>query len=108
MTQALRELADRGEVRRFRKGALIAGVGMGANTGYIYVRGEYPRAQSVLRGAIGEARAAGTIDSHHIVRIFDMGTHRAEDGELAFLTMELLAGETLLAAIRRHGWRHAS
>lgn len=38
---------------------ILAGYAVGASKGYIYVRLEYPLADSVLRAAIAEARAAG-------------------------------------------------
>ncbi len=39
----------------------------------------------------------------NVCRIFDLETHRSESGEVLFLTMELLEGETLESWIRRHG-----
>ncbi len=48
-----------------------------------------------------EARAAGTIDSHHIVRIFDMGTD--ERSGSPFMVMERLFGEDLSQVMRRVG-----
>ena len=41
------------------EGMTIAGYAIGARRGYIYVRGEYPRAQRILRRAIEAARQAG-------------------------------------------------
>jgi NADH-quinone oxidoreductase subunit F len=43
------------------EGCLLAGVGMGAHVGYIYVRGEYFNEANVLEAAIEEAYAAGLI-----------------------------------------------
>ena len=43
------------------EGCLIAGFAMGANQGYIYVRGEFYREAERLEGAIVEAREAGLI-----------------------------------------------
>ena len=48
-----------------------------------------------------EARAAGTIDSHHIVRIFDMGTDDRSGSP--FMVMERLYGEDLSQVMRRVG-----
>jgi len=48
-----------------------------------------------------EARAAGTIDSHHIVRIFDMGTDDRSGSP--FMVMERLFGEDLSQVMRRVG-----
>jgi NADH-quinone oxidoreductase subunit F len=41
------------------EGMLLAGYAAGARRGYVYVRGEYPRAQRILGEAIGVARQAG-------------------------------------------------
>ncbi len=48
-----------------------------------------------------EARAAGTIDSHHIVRVFDMGTD--ERSGSPYMVMERLFGEDLSQLMRRVG-----
>jgi len=42
---------------------IIAGYAVGASKGYIYVRLEYPLADTVLRAAISEARTAGWLGS---------------------------------------------
>jgi len=41
------------------EGLIIAGYAIGAHKGYLYVRGEYPRAQGILRTAVQSARAGG-------------------------------------------------
>lgn len=46
---------------------------------------------------LSEARAAARVNSPHVVRLFDFGV----EGDLAFLVMELLDGETLAARLRR-------
>src|SRR6478736_5297558 len=43
------------------EGCLIAGAAMGANTGYIYIRGEFVREAERLQVAVDEAYAAGLI-----------------------------------------------
>jgi NADH-quinone oxidoreductase subunit F len=43
------------------EGCLISAYAVGAQTVYIYVRGEYPHSIKALEGAIDEARAAGII-----------------------------------------------
>jgi serine/threonine-protein kinase len=48
-----------------------------------------------------EARAAGTIDSHHIVRIFDTGTD--ERSGSPYMVMERLFGEDVSQLMRRVG-----
>ena len=41
------------------EGMTIAAYAIGAQKGYIYIRGEYPRAQKIVQKAITEARAGG-------------------------------------------------
>jgi NADH-quinone oxidoreductase subunit F len=41
------------------EGMMLAGYAVGARHGYLYIRGEYPRAQRILRQAIEAARLAG-------------------------------------------------
>jgi NADH-quinone oxidoreductase subunit F len=48
-----------GDPHRMLEGMLIAAYAIGAQKGYIYVRGEYPHAFEILEAALGEARAAG-------------------------------------------------
>jgi NADH-quinone oxidoreductase subunit F len=45
------------------EGLIIAGYAVGAQRGYIFVRGEYPQAFSILEEAIAEARSAGFLGS---------------------------------------------
>ena len=44
---------------RLIEGLIIAGYAAGAQQGYIFVRGEYPRAYAILENALKEARGAG-------------------------------------------------
>jgi tRNA A-37 threonylcarbamoyl transferase component Bud32 len=48
-----------------------------------------------------EARVCARVDSEHIVRVFDAGVD--EGVRSPYLAMELLAGETLAARVRRNG-----
>lgn len=48
-----------------------------------------------------EARVSARVDSEHIVRVFDAGVDEATRSP--YLAMELLAGETLAARVRRNG-----
>jgi len=41
------------------EGMIIAGLSVGANQGYIYLRSEYPQAHAILNKAIEKAKAAG-------------------------------------------------
>ncbi len=50
-----------GDPHRMLQGMMIAGFACGAETGYIYVRAEYPLAISRLETAIEEARAYGLL-----------------------------------------------
>ena len=44
---------------RVLEGLMIAGYAVGAQRGYIFVRGEYPQAFSILKSAVAEAQSAG-------------------------------------------------
>lgn len=50
-----------GDPHRILEGLTIAGYAVGADKGYLYVRGEYPYAYKVLGWALGEARQAGLL-----------------------------------------------
>ena len=56
-----------GDPHRVLEGMAIAGYAVGANQGYIYVRGEYPLAVQRLQTAIRQAERAGLLGG----RIFD-------------------------------------
>ncbi len=60
------------------EGSLLAAVGMGANTAYVYIRGEFYREAEVLQRAIDEAYDAGLIgrDACGSGWDFDMYIHR--------------------------------
>jgi eukaryotic-like serine/threonine-protein kinase len=59
-----------------------------------------PERMSHLAGRfLREAKVATAIDSPNAVRVLDYGV----DGELPFIVMELLEGETLAATLRRSG-----
>ena len=51
----------RHEPQKLIEGCLLAGVGMGAHTAYVYVRGEFYREAEKLQQAIEEAYEAGLI-----------------------------------------------
>jgi NADH-quinone oxidoreductase subunit F len=53
------------------EGMLIAGYAVGARQGYLYVRGEYPRAQAILRKAIEVFRKAGYLGEDILGKGFD-------------------------------------
>jgi NADH-quinone oxidoreductase subunit F len=46
------------------EGIALAGYAVGASTGYLFVRGEYPEAAHILQTAIAEAEAAGLLGDH--------------------------------------------
>jgi hypothetical protein len=63
---------------------------------------------STAAGALDRLRAevqlARRVTDPHVLRVFDLGSYEGPDGgELLFLTMQLLPGETLRARIRRAG-----
>src|SRR5687768_11879145 len=58
-------------------------------------------ATDALRRFEREARAAGSIESRHVVSILDTGIERSTNDP--YIVMELLNGEDLRALIRRRG-----
>lgn len=51
-----------------------------------------------------EIALSRTVTHRNVCKVFDIARHEREDGgEIVFLTMELLAGETLSAALNRNG-----
>ena len=50
-----------GDPHRMIEGMMIAGLACGADTGYVYVRAEYPLAVDRLRGAIADLEACGLL-----------------------------------------------
>jgi NADH-quinone oxidoreductase subunit F len=57
------------------EGCMLAGFGMGANTAYVYVRGEFLREAEALQRAIDEARAAGLIGRNACKSGWDFEIH---------------------------------
>jgi NADH-quinone oxidoreductase subunit F len=55
-----RQIMER-DPHQLLEGALLACYAIGAETAYIYVRGEYPHSIAILEKAIEEARAAGLV-----------------------------------------------
>ena len=53
------------------EGMTLAGYAIGARKGYLYVRGEYPRAQRILKEAITKAHQAGYLGSDILGTGFD-------------------------------------
>ena len=53
------------------EGMAIAGYAIGAAQGYLYIRGEYPRAQRILQSAIREAELAGFLGKNILGSGFD-------------------------------------
>ncbi|MCX6560511.1 MAG: NADH-quinone oxidoreductase subunit NuoF [Candidatus Aminicenantes bacterium] len=56
------------------EGLAIAARALGAERGYIYIRGEFDRAAGLLETALAEARAAGWLGAGE--RVFDLLVHR--------------------------------
>ncbi|HLI62063.1 MAG TPA: tetratricopeptide repeat protein [Terriglobales bacterium] len=63
-------------------------------------RASSPRQISRFRQEIQLARK---VSHPNVCRVFDLGRHRGTNGDVLFLTMELLPGETLAAHLREHG-----
>ena len=57
--------------QRVLEGLIIAGYAVGAQQGYIFVRGEYPQAFSTLDQALAEARSAGYLGKDILGSDFD-------------------------------------
>ena len=68
----------RHEPHKLIEGCLLAGFAMGANTGYIYIRGEFHDEARILEAAIDEAYEAGLIgkDACGTGFAFDLYVHR--------------------------------
>jgi hypothetical protein len=99
-------LAGRFELRRF-----IARGGMGvvyeaedrmlrARVAVKVLLGALPDAQERIRREVLLARA---VAHPNVCRVYELFAHAGEQGEILFLVMELLAGETLTAAIGQRG-----
>lgn len=67
-----------GDPFSFLEGMIIAGLGVGATRGYIYLRSEYPDAERVLTAAIDRARAGGLLGASVLGsgRAFDVTLRR--------------------------------
>ena len=78
------------------EGCLLAGVGMGATAGYIYIRGEFIREAEVLDAAIAEAYEAGLI-----------GKNACGSG-LRFRPLLCIAAPVRISAARKPAYSRAS
>ena len=65
----------RNEPHKLIEGCLVAGFAMGANTAYIYVRGEFYREAEALQRAIDEANAAGLLGKDACGSGWDFDVH---------------------------------
>ena len=77
------------------EGMMIAGLAVGSDTGYIYVRAEYPLAVSRLKTAIAKAEAFGLLGDHIMGSDFSFRIH-VNRGAGAFVCGE---GSALTASI---------
>lgn len=89
MNRALLE----GDPHALIEGMIIAGYAIGANTGYIYCRAEYPLALERLRMAIAQAEEKGLLGKHILGSDFDFKI-KIKEGAGAFVCGE----ETALIA----------
>ena len=53
-----------GDPQRILEGMLIAAYAIGAEQGYLYIRGEYPRAFQIMQDAVDQARKAGYLGNN--------------------------------------------
>jgi NADH:ubiquinone oxidoreductase subunit F (NADH-binding) len=68
---------------------------VGAARGFVYVRGEYPRAQSAVREAIREARATGRLGVHFDVEVVSgAGAYVCGEETALLRSIEGLRGES--------------
>ena len=65
----------RHDPHKLLEGCLLAGFAMGANTAYIYIRGEFVREAQVLEGAVQEAYDAGLIGANACDSGWDFDIH---------------------------------
>ncbi len=87
-----------GDPHRMIEGMLIAGIAVGANEGYIYVRAEYPLAIARLRLAINQAEECGLLGENILNSGFNFNL-RINKGAGAFVCGE---GSALTASIEGH------
>ncbi|MEL7604419.1 NADH-quinone oxidoreductase subunit NuoF [Sedimentibacter saalensis] len=84
-----------GDPHKVIEGMLIAGYAVGAHTGYIYVRAEYPMAVERLKLAISQAEESGLLGENILGSGFDFDLH-INKGAGAFVCGE---GSALTASI---------
>jgi serine/threonine-protein kinase len=67
------------------------------------IRSEIASNPSVIERFQAEVARTRAITSEHVCRVYDLFTHRGDDGsEIHFLTMQLLLGESLAERLLRH------
>jgi eukaryotic-like serine/threonine-protein kinase len=64
---------------------------------------ELGRLEEVAKRFEREAQSASRLDHEHIIRVTDFGRDHGPDGEMLFLVMEVLEGESLKQVIARRG-----
>ncbi len=87
-----------GDPHRMIEGMLIAGIAVGSNEGYIYVRAEYPLAVERLRIAIAQAEKIGLLGENILGSGFDFSL-KINQGAGAFVCGE---GSALTTSIEGH------
>lgn len=83
------------------EGMIIAGWALGANTGYIYTRGEYKYLIDIMDVALAEAREAGLLGSNILGSGFSMDIH-THSGAGAYICGEETALLSSLEGYRGH------
>jgi formate dehydrogenase iron-sulfur subunit len=75
-------------------GMLACARAIAARQGFVYVRGEYPRAQAAVRQAVAEARAAGVLGSEFDVEVVaGAGSYVCGEETALLSSLEGLRGE---------------
>jgi serine/threonine-protein kinase len=99
---------------RYRVLGLLGRGGMGSVYRVLHMMMQKELALKVLHPELGrleevakrferEAQSASRLDHEHIIRVTDFGRDRGPAGDLLFLVMEILEGDSLKQAIQRRG-----
>ncbi len=67
------------------------------------IRPELAADQRSVRRLIQEIQSARRVTDPHVCRVHDLARHQTGQGEVIFLTMAFVAGETLAEHLRRYG-----
>jgi len=76
---------------------------LGGHIAIKVIRPDLAANAAVLAQLKHEVQAARLVSHPNVCRVFDLEKHSGEQGEIAFLTMQLLEGETLAHRLKRTG-----